>query len=156
MQLSKIKQFSFLIISFLLLFTCLLFLFSCNKIPEQKSSNPTNQIKQSLEKQQNLSNYRDTCIQVAKLWLKKNDLENLIDKFESEQKDQSKIDHSINYSIGKFNVSEISSSSQKYSVSYSNASTNATFVISWVVDFAERRVYANPNEYGYDKTGVAF
>lgn len=100
--------------------------------------------------------YNDSCIFAAKLWLTKNNLPDLIERFENEQKEKSEIDHTLNYSPGGFVVSEISSTPLKFSVSYHNSSTDASFVITWVVDFAAHRVYANPNEYGYDKEGVAF
>lgn len=156
MQSSKKAPLFSSVIAFLLTFVLLSFLFSCSKTSVQKDSFAIKKLKQSPAKQENLSNFRDSCIQAAKLWLTKNDLSNLIDKFESDQKEQSEIDHSINYSVGNFDVAEISSSPLKFSVSYSNSSTNAKFVISWIVDFTVHRVYANPNEYGYDREGIPF
>ena len=156
MKTVKRNSLSSISISFFLAFSLLSFLFSCSKPSEQKDSIGTKQLKQSPASHKNLSNYSDSCIQAAKLWLQKNDLADLLDKFEKDQREQSEIDHSINYSTGNFIVAEISSSPLKYSVSYRNTSTNATFVISWIVDFSVRRIYANQNEYGYDKEGVSF
>jgi hypothetical protein len=124
---------------------------------QQDSTSKKDPIKLSASSSNNfISTYSDSCIQAARLWLQKNDLSNLIGMFENDQKEKSKINHSINYAPGKFIIVEISSSPLKYSVSYSNTSTSANFVVSWTVDFSTHRVYANPNEYGYDKEGIPF
>jgi hypothetical protein len=140
------------------LFVVTIFLGSifCGKSSDTKNRSSNDHSQTSSINKDLGSDYRDSCIRAAQLWLDKKDLTDFIDRFEKEQKECSEIDHSINYRPGNFNVAEISLSPLKYSVSYRNNATNAGFVISWIVDFTVRRVYANPNEYGYDKEGVSF
>lgn len=100
--------------------------------------------------------YADSAISAAKRWLVVNKLPNLIPRFEEEQKEKAEIDHSLNYSPGYFLTEKISTIPLKLKVSYVNSSTNSIFIISWIADFSVHRIYANPNEYGYDKEGVQF
>jgi len=133
-----------------------LFLFVCGQVPDQKDKVKMQHDYNTEYNKEKLNSYHDSCVQAAKVWLDINGLTNLINRFEIEQKEQTEIDHSLNYSLGNFNVAKISSSPLKFSVTYSNKSTNATFLISWIVDFSVHRVYANPNKYGYDREGVPF